>query len=261
MHRLGLRLSLIAFSTFVSANLMWASAFNSTMAGFVMNNTFPDTDFDLLTQFVGTFGTPINYSSAITTTGFTTTLFGVYAGQSLNVTYTGSLAAFPGVTWTSSGTYGANTWTGSGSATFSFPTGTTFQINYLSTLSIGSNTGQDSLVITGTDGTSITDTGTSGTVTVNGVAAAADPMYNSLLIPVNPMPGAPDFDDIVRNGKLYIVSNTVIDNVSPGSPAPPSQIVDAGTIQVVPEPASLSLFGAGVLGLLCYRWKCSKWTT
>ena len=104
------------------------------------------------------------------------------------------------------------------------------------------------------DGTSLSyDTSGSPPTSVN-LSGTLDPYFNTLLIPVNPKVGDPDFDDIEMGGKTYIVSNTVIEEVTPpaNGGGGPGTLVDAGTIQAVPEPTSLALAVTGGLGLLGY---------
>jgi hypothetical protein len=228
--------------------------FNATIAGAILNNTIPDNDFYVLTLFAGVSTEDVLSSmSTDTTTGFSQTLSGAYAGPALSVAYTGDSTAFPAgsITWASTGSYGAQAWAGSGSATFTFPTPTTFQVAYSSSLAIGSNTVSMSTTISGADdGISLIYTDTTGTITINGGIAAPIIIRNSTGMPVHPIPGDLELDDIEVNGKRYIKSTFPILDVNPNPPAPPEMIVASGTLGVVPEPPSSVLAGFGVAGVL-----------
>jgi hypothetical protein len=77
------------------------------MAGLFLTNTIPDIPFS----------DALSYTSTITDLGFTTALSGAYGGSSLNANYVGDLSLFPGVlSWTGSGNFGSNTWSGTGDA-------------------------------------------------------------------------------------------------------------------------------------------------
>jgi hypothetical protein len=224
------------------------------MAGLILNNTIPDADLYALGLFVGMYPDKLQTNATDTTTGFSETMTGTYAGQALSVTYTGDSTAFPGgaITWTSTGTYGAETWNGSGAATFSFPTASTFQVAYSSSLTIGSNTVLDNTIISGADnGTLLYYTGATGTLTINNNAPIPAPTPTEGNF-ISTAAGQPDFDDIEVDGKKTITSLACLDEVdlSPYSPYPPTLIVSSGRISFVPEPSSLVLASFGVLSLL-----------
>jgi hypothetical protein len=221
------------------------------MAGLVLNNTIPDGDLYGLGLFAGRSMDVLNTNATDTTTGFTETLSGTYAGQALSVTYTGNSLAFPGgaVTWTSSGSYGVQGWTGNGSATFTFPTTSTFQVAYSSIVTIGSNTVQYNSVISGADnGTWLYYTGTTGTLTLNSMPIP-EPEFTEYILKA-PSGGKLVIDDIDDDGEIIIWSQYEIKSVYPSPPSPPITIVAAGTIQFVPEPSSMVLAGFGVLSLI-----------
>ncbi len=222
---------------------------NAALAGLVLNNTIPDNDFYALNQFEGTSMTDVlSTNSTNTTTGFTQTMTGSFLGQTLSVTYSGDSSAFPGgaITWTSTGSYGSQAWNSFGEATFTFPTSTSFQVAYDSTLAIGTNTMVTNVTISGADnGSTLFYTGTSGTLTENGVSMPA-PLYG-MVVPLNPKRFEPDEDYIVVDGRIYICSDTEIEDIIED---PELEIDDEGEIYNCPEPSSLVLAGLGVLGVL-----------
>jgi hypothetical protein len=230
-----------------------AAVFDVFDAGITLENTIPDLDLFQITQFVGVTPATLTYGVSITAAGFTASMSGTYAGQSLNVSYTGDLSAFPGgpVTWTASGAYGARTLSGSGTATFTFPTSSTFTEAYVSSLVLGVNTGSANLTIDGEDSPVITYTSAVGSVAINGVANDTTyPTYRFEL---------PTTDDdvchgILRNGKCIGEEEIVsADVVLTGPP----DVTDTGTISVVPEPGSAGIFMVAILSLLCFArgWK------
>ena len=176
------------------------------MAGLVLNNTIPDGDLYALSLFAGRSGNVLSTSATDTTAGFTETLSGNYAGQALSVAYTGNTTAFPAgaVTWSSTGTYGAQAWAGSGSATFTFPTASTFQVAYTESLTIGANSVAINATLYGADnGTRLYYTGVSGTLTVNANPPIPAPMYTEgvLLVPII---GSIGYDDYEVDGQVTI---------------------------------------------------------
>lgn len=84
-------------------------------------NIVVDTEFALLCSYEGTFGGPLDYFSEMTDTGWTGTLSGTYAGEPLEIVYTGDTADFSSMSWTGSGTWGAQTWSSSGTAQYTDP--------------------------------------------------------------------------------------------------------------------------------------------
>jgi hypothetical protein len=90
----------------------------------------------------------LSYGATIDNSGFTGSMSGSYGGQTLAINYSAQAMAAP-FTWASTGSYGGEPWSSDGSASFSFPTSTTFQVQYNESVNLGPNTGQSSLVISG----------------------------------------------------------------------------------------------------------------
>ncbi len=231
-----------------------ASPFGTGEAGVLLDNTFTDLDFGLLTQFFGYDSTSVlHYGADISSTGFTAYLIGTYAGQSLNVMYTSTdLGGFPGnpVTWTSVGNYGALSWSGSGSALFSFPTSSTFAEVYNSSLSLGggSYTGSLMLNVSGSVGDFVEYTDGNGVMLIQGEAKPSpfvptSRQYNP------PRNGVTGVDDACYGRLIFGIcfGREVIISESKVGPIMPDIYVN-GTTQVVPEPSSLILLSTGILG-------------
>jgi hypothetical protein len=243
----------VVLAAFASAPQVRAGDINGpAMAGLVLNNTIPDCELYVLSLFAGTSTDVLNTKATDTTTGFTETLSGTYAGQALSVTYTGDTTMFPGgaVTWTSTGTYGAQAWNGSGSATFVFPTANTAEVIYSSTVTIGANTVVNNSTIYGSDnGTWFSYYGVTGTISINGMnpIPAPQPTQGTIL---SPIVGDLGYDDYEVNGRVTITSLYEIcdEEDELGYPYSPTLIKSAGTVSFVPEPSSLVLTSIGILG-------------
>jgi hypothetical protein len=231
----------------------------AAMANLILNSTIPDGDLYTLGLYAGKSTDVLSTNETDTTAGFTSTMAGTYAGQTLSISYTGNSTGFTTatggpITWTSSGSYGALDWTGSGSANFTFPSASTFQIAYTSTMSLtlGTNTlftaAYDSTIHGANNNTALYFTYATGTLTVNGSLVDL-PCPTSYTISVA-VPGKIEIDDIEYEGETIILSQNKINNVSPSYPAPPVFITAAGSISFVPEPSSLVLAGIGALSLI-----------
>lgn len=257
LKRLSILLLGLAFAG--TGSMAWASPFGSGEAGVLLDNTFTDLDLGLLTQFFGYDTTSIlNYGATITSTGFAAHLSGTYAGQSLNVTYTSiDLATFPGspVTWTSTGSYGALSWSGSGSAQFAFPTSSTFTETYSSSLSLGAgvDTGSYSLSLGGNVGGFVEYTDGNGVMLVQGEAKPSpfvptSRQYNP------PRNGVTGVDDACYGRLIFGIcfGREVIISESKVGPVEPDIFVN-GTTQVVPEPSTLALMSAGLFSAAGFR--------
>jgi hypothetical protein len=231
----------------------------AAMADLILNSTIPDGDLYTLGLYAGKSTDVLITNETDTTAGFTSSMAGTYAGQSLSVSYIGNSTAFTTatggpITWTSSGSYGALDWTGSGSANFTFPSASTFQIAYSSTMSLtlGTNTlftaAYDSTISGANNSTALFYTHTKGTLTVDG-SPVDEPCFTSYTISVT-APSKIEIDDIEYDGETIILSQKKINSVSPSYPAPPVSITAAGSISFVPEPSSLVLAGIGALSLI-----------
>jgi hypothetical protein len=257
------RLGLVGFAAILvplgtGVNVHAGQAIGVLEAGLLLANTIPDIDFDNLTRIYGfTSGVTLAFSGEVTTTGFLESLGGTYQGQAVTISYVGNSTAYATksmITWSASGSYGSADWSSSGAATFSLPTATTFNIQYTSSLSVGSNTAGDDLSITGdnSNATSLTYTGTTGTITINGASTKAPAKYNSIMIPRTPKLGDSLTSDIQDSkGNTRIVDRDIITKVV----QPPKGEYDfTSQISSVPEPSSLVLQALGTLSVFGYCW-------
>lgn len=228
-----------------SADLM----IDALEAGLLLSNTIPDVDLDSITRINGYTGNQtLSMSGTVTTGGFTETLSGTYQGTALSINYVG-ITSGNTITWTTTGSL-----TGSGSATFSFPTSSTFAIGYSSSWTSSSNTASDSLTISGGFGdptlSTLTYTGTTGTITINGAPVPAPETYNSILCPYTGKVsrGQGPYTDIDGpDGKPTIIDDVQMTSAPVGGP-----FVFTGYISTVPEPSSLIIVALGSIGLFGY---------
>src|ERR1700685_1846986 len=97
-----------------------AAILSLTDASAIVQSTVTDTDTVFLSGLFGfQSGQTINFSSSSNSAAWSGSLSGTYLGTGLSVSYLGNLSGYPSgaLTWTGTGTYGANAWTGSGSMT------------------------------------------------------------------------------------------------------------------------------------------------
>jgi hypothetical protein len=88
---------------------------------FALENIVVDTEFALLTSYIGETSATIDYFSEVTTAGWEGVLSGSYGGLPLNVAYVGDTSDLSAMSWTGAGTWGSQTWSSSGDAVFTDP--------------------------------------------------------------------------------------------------------------------------------------------
>lgn len=229
-----------------------ADSLGAESAGLLLENTFPDLDVEMLTDFAGFSSGSLTYGANITSTSFTAYLSGTYAGEPLHVTYAGNLASFPGgaITWTSTGDYGAEAWSGSGSAVFTFPDASSFDEMYSSSMTLGSHSGSYSATLEGSTTPFVEYLNGSGTMIADGVADQKTPTATD---PEHPTGEELTSDDICRHGKIdrgYCTGKGSSEDIVSADAvySGPPDVVDRGTMYVLPEP-SYGLFCFAAVGL------------
>ena len=181
---------------------------------------------------------------------WTGALVGSFLGRSVNLGYSGALSGFPPgtITWTTTGTFGGGGVAGSGTATISYPTLSTFDLTFSDTLAYGGNSITANVGIPGTflsdgsfmDGSLGHDEAGVASFILNGVAADIPPgdwSYHS-------EPGSLfATDDIVYFGHRFDTVGAInsTDNTF------------TSAFFAAPEPITLSIFGAGLAGAVALR--------
>jgi hypothetical protein len=165
--------------------------------------------------------------------------------------------------WTSTGSYGAQSWNGSGTAIISDTSSTTYQVTIADSLSLGNNTGFFNYTIPGTvlpDGTIMygdpanEEVGT-GTGTINAMAATVrcysykdqNKTIKSDYISAETEKGCAAAAKDFGNPWIKVVNNNTVSL--------------SGTIDTVPEPSSLALLLFGLLSFIpILRFRCTRKT-
>ncbi len=135
------------------APVVHAGLLSPSQASTLIQSTASDTDALLLSLFYGVeAGQTLNYSSSLTATSWSGTLSGTYTGMGLSLSYLGDLSNDPSgpVTWTSSGSYGNQVWSGNGSATIGDTSSTTFLVGLSYAMTVGSHSASIVYQIPGT---------------------------------------------------------------------------------------------------------------
>jgi hypothetical protein len=219
----------------------------------IQSTAAEDVDYYLLTSFYGfKAGETLTYTSSINTVSNTWsgTLSGTYMGKAVSVSYSGDYSQYPSgkITWSSTGTYGSDSWTGSGNALFTEPTSTTFQIALNTSLQVGSNTGSvDNNLISGTiDANNYEYTDTTGSVTTNGT-----PQKNKIFWTQKFLRGKKKlFTDVeLKSGRTIIVDNDSYTDDPLGG-----RTTERSSVTTMPEPNALAMSSLGFAMLSSYTW-------
>lgn len=87
-----------------------------------IQSTIVDMDYGFLNAALGRdLNETLHYSSSFDSSDWQGTLTGTHLGNAINVQYIGTMVSPEQMIWTSSGTYGSETWTGSGDVTLTDP--------------------------------------------------------------------------------------------------------------------------------------------
>jgi hypothetical protein len=231
-----------------SSALLNASVLTSMQESLVTQGTVPDGDFFMLTRFTSFEpGNTLRFQSRSDGLNWDALLSGSYLGTDVDVSYEArrSSASAP-LTWTSSGFYGADEWTGSGSISIADAPGG-FVVNLTSTLEVGSDTGSVNATIQAMfDGSAIEYGGTTGSMSINGAGLGTGFGY-TLHMKISEGVYINDFDILkgVGSGPLTPVLISIFPtfpNTSGGGLCGGSSVsceID-GTLTTVPEPGTVS---------------------
>jgi hypothetical protein len=240
----------VAYQAAPQANAGLLDNYNASV---LVQTTATDADALLLGQIYGFQPKQtLNYLSTGDSTSWSGSLSGTYAGTALSLSYSGDLSNYPAgaITWASTGNYGADAWSGTGSATITDLTATTFQVTLAYAMTAGGNSASIDYVIPGTVGADGSimygspgndDAGT-GTLTVNGV-----PFLNLVEWSyIYPKKGKPIRDDIKILGRWFSFSSHEDDPLGGRS----GGLI--GTISTVPEPDTGMLAGLALLSAAAF---------
>lgn len=247
----------------VAARPARADLLTTFEASALIQSTASDVDVEFLGLLAQHGDVPVvSYASTSTTTAWSASLSGIYAGAGLSVSYSGDLSNYPAgaVTWSSAGTYGPAAWSGVGSATIADTSATTFQMTLSSSLTLGGGTASLAYVIPGTvlgDGTYMIggpgdpEAG-AGTLTLSGI-----PYINLIQLSYRTegtiqQPGiVPVLSDVNRMGNA---AGLLLNNLSIDIPFTNTEIIITGVIgSAVPEPSSVLMLSGGLLALVPLR--------
>jgi hypothetical protein len=209
-------------------------------AGAILQSTISDTEFTLLELFVGFTGQSLFYSGLSTATAWSGLLTGTYAGSSVSATYLGDVSAFPGgaITWTTSGTYGASPWTGSGNALITGGQGA-YQILFQHTFAVAGHTGSANwLIDLAVTSTGAEFVGASGPLLADAADEEGVPSYLQV---GRKFVSDVTFPDSKPHKKTKTVNRGTKENTTGGG------LQVTATISAVPEPSSAILLGSALL--------------
>ncbi|HUU98942.1 MAG TPA: PEP-CTERM sorting domain-containing protein [Phycisphaerae bacterium] len=235
-----------AVSAFTASHAQAALLPPTEEAAFATQSSASDSDLFLLTEFCGfQQGETFDYQGVTEDLGdWQASVAGTHLGVPVSVAYNGDFTGYAGspVTWTSAGTYGSESWSGNGQATFN-PTADGFTINYSSTLTVGANRGDIDYSIDADylpDGFEFVDG--SGTVTINGIPKWLPRLFTFRMKRWLPPSWESDIH-VPLLGKIFDNNCNILPDVGDFE-------ID-GVIQTVPEPATVTLVVLG--GLVALR--------
>ena len=237
-------------ATLGATNVARAAVLNFFDALALIQSTATDTDAYFFTLFTNNEGT-LNYTSVSTATTWTGALSG--AGLAINYLST-DLSNLPlgPVTWASTGSFGALTWTGSGSASITDTSATTFNEMFSDSVMLGSNTASINVTIPGT------------------LVAGNTVMFGDPMNPEVDAAGSGFVNGVALAKKIYSYSKDKDGNLTQSDiqfvpdDDPPKKFKDnlydangnmlpftlVGSISAVPEPSAGQLLALGTLALL-----------